>query len=290
MKMKILVFLIVVLSCSYVYGTVWFDDGGVHDVDYQINEEVKIWDDESTGNPTTVNLLDGGYIQGICQVGLNSRLNMYGGTIDNYLYTYEYGQAYIYGGVVDSHVHAYDNSSIHFAGGELKIDIISDGNSMIFISGGIIQRHIVAIGESQIMISGGQSAGEINAQQNSIIYYSGGTRVSPNYLYVHSNGQIVVVGSHFRVDDVYHGFGEIFGVDQGVLTGKLQNGDPIDMGFRFWSGDPSIITVIDMPTLSYCTQYPTMDINKDCKVDIIDFVELASQWLDCNLEPQSACL
>lgn len=38
-----------------------------------------------------------------------------------------------------------------------------------------------------------------------------------------------------------------------------------------------------------CTHYPTMDYNKDCKVDFKDFAMLAQTWLDCNLDPPEAC-
>ena len=33
-----------------------------------------------------------------------------------------------------------------------------------------------------------------------------------------------------------------------------------------------------------CTEYPTADVNRDCKVDFIDMAIMASQWLQCNLE------
>ena len=38
-----------------------------------------------------------------------------------------------------------------------------------------------------------------------------------------------------------------------------------------------------------CTNPPSMDTNNDCKIDFIDFAEFASQWMDCGLDPQSAC-
>ena len=38
-----------------------------------------------------------------------------------------------------------------------------------------------------------------------------------------------------------------------------------------------------------CINPPPMDTNGDCKIDFIDFAEFASQWMDCGLDPQSAC-
>jgi len=39
-----------------------------------------------------------------------------------------------------------------------------------------------------------------------------------------------------------------------------------------------------------CLKYPDSDINKDCKVDMFDLALLASEWLECNLEPSRFCL
>ncbi|MHC5082632.1 MAG: hypothetical protein ACYTET_01655 [Planctomycetota bacterium] len=38
-----------------------------------------------------------------------------------------------------------------------------------------------------------------------------------------------------------------------------------------------------------CLEYPTMDFNHDCKVNLADFAEFADQWLICNLDPLAAC-
>jgi hypothetical protein len=38
-----------------------------------------------------------------------------------------------------------------------------------------------------------------------------------------------------------------------------------------------------------CLWYPPMDFNKDCKVDFADFSIFIRNWLDCNLDPESAC-
>lgn len=41
--------------------------------------------------------------------------------------------------------------------------------------------------------------------------------------------------------------------------------------------------------IPFCTEYPDMDFDHNCKVDFLDFVEFISQWMTCNLEPESAC-
>ena len=48
--------------------------------------------------------------------------------------------------------------------------------------------------------------------------------------------------------------------------------------------------ILDGPEVARCTSKLTGDINGDCKVDFIDYTLMASQWLECNLEPQEACI
>ena len=38
-----------------------------------------------------------------------------------------------------------------------------------------------------------------------------------------------------------------------------------------------------------CTEYPMADFNKDCIVNLVDLAMMASQWLQCNLEPADFC-
>lgn len=40
---------------------------------------------------------------------------------------------------------------------------------------------------------------------------------------------------------------------------------------------------------SYCTGLIAGDLTGDCKVNLADLAVFASNWLTCNLEPQSAC-
>ena len=48
--------------------------------------------------------------------------------------------------------------------------------------------------------------------------------------------------------------------------------------------------VLDGPEVARCTSKLMGDVNGDCKVDFIDYTLMASQWLECNLEPEEACL
>jgi beta propeller repeat protein len=48
--------------------------------------------------------------------------------------------------------------------------------------------------------------------------------------------------------------------------------------------------ILDGPEVARCTSKLAGDINGDCKVDFDDQAIMLSQWLECNLEPQEACL
>ena len=45
----------------------------------------------------------------------------------------------------------------------------------------------------------------------------------------------------------------------------------------------------DLYWLRLCGEYLAGDLNGDCTVDINDFSALASQWLDCNIDPPEFC-
>lgn len=51
------------------------------------------------------------------------------------------------------------------------------------------------------------------------------------------------------------------------------------------SSDPSRIP----STAPFCVEYPAMDFNGDCKVDFSDLAIFLTHWLECNLDPPSAC-
>jgi TolB protein len=48
--------------------------------------------------------------------------------------------------------------------------------------------------------------------------------------------------------------------------------------------------ILDGPEVARCKSKLAGDINGDCKVDFDDQAIMLSQWLECNLEPQEACL
>lgn len=55
-------------------------------------------------------------------------------------------------------------------------------------------------------------------------------------------------------------------------------GGTIEASMSPWGPDP------------YCGQHIPGDSNNDCRMDMLDFANLATRWLECNLVPASACV
>ncbi|MHC4507773.1 MAG: hypothetical protein ACYTAO_02300 [Planctomycetota bacterium] len=47
--------------------------------------------------------------------------------------------------------------------------------------------------------------------------------------------------------------------------------------------------LLDGPEVAQCVSRPAGDINGDCTIDFADYTLMASNWLECGLEPQEAC-
>ena len=68
------------------------------------------------------------------------------------------------------------------------------------------------------------------------------------------------------------------------------NGGLINMGAYGGTAEASLSTGGTGPEPDpVCTEYPESDLNKDCKVNLLDFAIMSEQWLTCNLKPESAC-
>jgi hypothetical protein len=104
MKSKSIPVVAIALSClaaSPVLAVVDFNDGGIYDIDYPINESVRV-DYEAPGMQTTVNLLEGGVIT------------------DRY------------------YLEAYENSHVNVLGGYTGNGLNARGNSQVDVSTGLI--------------------------------------------------------------------------------------------------------------------------------------------------------
>jgi len=72
-----------------------------------------------------------------------------------------------------------------------------------------------------------------------------------------------------------------WGCDDRGQTGVPGGDDFVAVAAGGWHG-LALASVI-------CTQEPAMDFNHDCRVNFLDLAIFLQSWLDCNLNPPSAC-
>lgn len=212
-----------------------FSDGGVHNINYQINDcDVRV-DYQSPGMRTTINWLDGGIIFGQLDAYEDSVINVSGGSFMEYpgLCSYDNSQVNVFGGGV-YYLCANDNSKVNFSGGTVGGELKTRGNSQVNISGGSVAHHLYAQENSLVTISGGFTGTMIS---------SGG-----NY---ESTSIIEIIGSEFAVNGMSVGYGEIdkggWNSVSGTLSGKFANGDLFDCAINIRGNSKIVLTTIPAP-------------------------------------------
>ena len=163
-------------------GTIYFQDGVYHKIDYSINDYVVVRN-SPLDQPTTITTLT--YIWYSLDIYGTSLAYVSAGYIHWDLTTHEYGQAIMSGGrIYNGGAYAYGNSQLTISGGRISkgnVDVFDD--SQLTISGGVIGQywsgepilgHVYAWHNSQVTISGG-SMYQLHARHTSTVDMSGGT-------------------------------------------------------------------------------------------------------------------
>jgi hypothetical protein len=193
------------------FGEVHFNDGGTHNINYTINEKVRVTNGV-LGEPTTINVLNGGNISAppaALSVSHDSKINISGGSVGS--------------------LGATDNSRVTMSSGSVESHYFAaSGNALIIMSGGTVGGQLQTWGNGQVILSGGVVMSNLSA---------------------FDSGQITIVGSNFAIDGIPVDFGQYFASDfaggQGILTGMLFSGDLLNNSF-YISTDASI-TLIPEP-------------------------------------------
>ncbi|MHC4461408.1 MAG: hypothetical protein ACYS6W_02265 [Planctomycetota bacterium] len=218
---------VVCLAAPQVMAWIQFNDGGIHDIDYQINDDV--WVDYNTpGMETTVNFLAGGSIASgyELQAHEDSIVNIFGGGMYN--------------------LWAYDNSQIVVSGGSIYNNLIGDGSNQITVLDGLIGGTIYVTNYCHATVSGGLIEEGLRVRNNGQMTLSGG--LIYDTLEVEPEGILTIEGLDFAVDGVPVGYGNLMSILGGNiydeptrhLTGTLANGDPVDNDF-YIGGDAKIV-------------------------------------------------
>ena len=113
----------------------YFDDGKMHEIDYDIIQ-LAVIRDSPTGNSTTVILLPGGSIE--------EDLSSFGNSL-----------FFQYGGTVGRDLKIFNSSQIDISDGSIVRDFLVFNDSEVKISGGTIAGSLISCNSSQLTITGG---------------------------------------------------------------------------------------------------------------------------------------
>jgi hypothetical protein len=238
--MTIITWIVVFCLVSPLAMAVYFDDGLVHDIDYEL-DPVYV-DYGAPGMGTTVNLLEGGVVGGNMEGFENCTINISGGSIPyGYLEAYGYTQVHLSAGFISDHLRArgYETvTQVTVSGGSIGSGgLWGSDNSQVHLSGGSIDSIIWAYENSQFRISGGSIGTKVIAEHQAVI---------------------TIYGSDFAINGVPFGYGElrsVLGGNHGSepirrLTGMLYSGEPIDNDFYIGQNASIILTPIPEPSLA----------------------------------------
>jgi hypothetical protein len=232
-------------------GTVIFNDGAIHNIDYLISDYVEVRN-SSLGNPTTVNFLSGCEIQGSSlSIWDSSRINFFGGNISPNLYAHDNSIMTLSGGMSLTEVQAYSNSQIIMTAGGIGKSLNAFGNSKISVTGGSCQ-YIQAADYGVIDITGGYvSCAQAGSSYGRITISGGVTDYGPTVDRLVAGGLgglITIVGNDFHTNGPWNGYCEITGPSSGKLYGTLLNGVSIHSDYDV-VGNSKIALVPEPATL-----------------------------------------
>jgi len=225
-------FLFFPIGPQNVEAAMYFNDGQIYNIDYQIDDNVWV-DYQSPGMQTTVNLLDGGLLPYPYSLGgfEDSVINMSGGSVQS--------------------LYSNDRSQVTFSGGLIR-NVLAAYGGQVAVFGGSIECGIVADGSSKVTIYGGSIGYNLHANQSSQVKIYGG---SINRKLTLSNDVVVTLyGSDFAVNGQPFGYGELTTILGGsyldepsrYLTGTLLSGEAINN--LFYIGQDAKIVLTPVPS------------------------------------------
>jgi len=215
-------------------ANIYFDDGGVHNINYEINDYVWV-DYQSPGMKTTINWLDGGnHLSPYFILGYeDSVFNVYGGAIETGLYANDNCQVKVSGGSMWA-LQVTDNCKATILGGSIDWGLSAYDNSQVEISGGSIRYNLSTGGNSQVSISGGMIGEQIQAGSSDFC-----------------SSTITIIGSEFEINGISVGYGEFdtggWNFVNGTLTGTLANGDYLNSGIYIFGDSKIVLAPIPAP-------------------------------------------
>ncbi len=220
----VVVMFVLMISTDTSYGTLIFNDGLVHTVDYPVPDNGYIYVEHEPffHFSTTLNFLDDGDATTVF-VRDNSIGNIEGGAVGGLL-GYDYADLTMTGGTVEV-VSIDEYADFTMSGGVIDTNLNVDSSSDAYISGGTINGYVRAEDYASINISGGTFYGGVYINNYSTAEISGGSIYTP--IKSADSAQVTIYGNSFNVNGIDIGYGTFFGYRVGVLTGYLADGSAI---------------------------------------------------------------
>ena len=217
----------VLLSCNPAQAVAGLVIDHNTTIDYRIDGiDVEVVDGASP--PTTVQIVEGGYIEENVLAYGSSIVQMYGGEIHDGLDVFDAGTIDITGGSVGDILRAHDSGIVSFTDGRFHDYVIADDFSTVSLAGGELWG-VKAFGHSHVLVSGGTGWAELEQVESGLL--------------ANETGTIYIRGTGFN-----YPYGAI-PVSSGTLTGVLANGDPFQTRFDI-SGGGTIKLVPEPSTLA----------------------------------------
>jgi len=133
-KIITVIMITVVCLCTSDVQALILNDGGVHTIDYQLDDNVWV-EDSPLEEFTTLNIVDDGIIRDWVNVLDYSQVNMSGGSIGSGLLTWDNSQSVITGGLIASDIYAFGDSYIEIYGSMIEDILNVRDNSLVEIYG-----------------------------------------------------------------------------------------------------------------------------------------------------------
>ncbi|UCG48505.1 MAG: hypothetical protein JSU94_01775, partial [Phycisphaerales bacterium] len=185
-------------SSHTALATIVYDSGGEHDIDFTINDDLEVRDNPS-GEPTTVNLLEGALVSGDLGVFGNSGISVAGGIISHDLQTFDDSAATMCSGFVGT-FNVYGKSTLRVDGGTIG-SLFPTQNSRTTVAGGLIH-NVWAQQNSQVSVSGASIEDMLRVWGDSQVNISG---VPIREVEVANNGHLILtdvsVGKNISATD-----------------------------------------------------------------------------------------
>ena len=133
---KIITIIMVTVVClgTAEVNALIFNDGGVHTIDYQLDDNVWV-EDSPLDDFTTLNLVDGGIIRDWVEAMEYSHVNITGGSIGYDLYAENYSQVILSSGSIGDDLYVFYESQVSIYGGTIGDEVLARDFGEITIYG-----------------------------------------------------------------------------------------------------------------------------------------------------------